>query len=62
MKPDERDAVKLLRSRGYAVVVYNPEELGDVDARQLEDTVAERGSGAIEDLQSMADIINKGHL
>lgn len=47
-KPEWRAAIDAMRSEGFAVVVFTPEELGDaVDASNLENILVERGNDAI---------------
>ena len=38
------DVIDQLRRKGYCVVIWTPEELGDADANNLEDIVTERGN------------------
>jgi hypothetical protein len=40
-----------LRTYGYAVILWTPEELKDADPRRLEDRSIELGQDIIEDLQ-----------
>ena len=44
MTEEEQAAVDQLRHKGYCVVIWTPEELGNADANHLEDIVIERGS------------------
>ena len=44
MTEEEQAAVDQLRRKGYCVVIWTPEELGDADAGNLEDIVIERGN------------------
>lgn len=44
MTEEEQAAVDQLRRKGYCVVIWTPEELGDADADNLEDIVTERGN------------------
>lgn len=39
--------VHYLRQRGYAVVIFNPDELGDVDPSRVEDRLVELGNEVI---------------
>ncbi len=48
MLPREEDAIAHLRSRGYAVVVWTPEELSGASACVIEDIGIERMSDAID--------------
>ncbi|WP_322103963.1 hypothetical protein [Paraburkholderia sp. J41] len=47
MRPHEKDVIAHLRSRGYAVVVWTPDELRGASARVIEDIGIERMSEAI---------------
>lgn len=40
--------VQQLRDEGYAVVIFNPEELGEADPGDLEDLLVERGNNFID--------------
>lgn len=40
-----------LREQGYAITIFNPGELREVEARRVEDRLAELGNEAIEDLR-----------
>lgn len=42
------DLCNMLRSRGFAVVVFNPDELEYADASQVEDVMIERAWSLIE--------------
>ena len=44
MTEEEQAAVDQLRHKGYCVVIWTPEELGDADADNLESIVTERGN------------------
>ena len=44
MTEEEQAAVDQLRRKGYCVVIWTPEELGDADAGNLEDIGIERGN------------------
>lgn len=52
MLPHEDDAVAHLRSRGYAIVVWTPDELRGARASVVEDIGIERMSDAISMLAS----------
>lgn len=52
MTPEQKSAIEQLRSEGYAVVVFNPEELKGTNADHLEEILVERGENFIE---TMAD-------
>lgn len=47
MLPHEDDAIAHLRSRGYAIVVWTPDELRGASASVIEDIGIERMSDAI---------------
>ncbi len=44
----ELEMLRSLRERGYAVVLFSPEELGDTEPDQVEDYLIERGWDAID--------------
>ena len=44
MTEEEQAAVDQLRHKGYCVIIWTPEELGDADIDNLEDIVIERGN------------------
>lgn len=49
MKSSWHEAIDQMRQAGFAVVVFNPEEMGrDVDARNLESSLVERGNYLIK--------------
>lgn len=50
MSTDEWAAINSLRSKGYAVCIFAPEELGDAVRRTVEDALCVRGWEVIEDL------------
>ena len=50
MNAAQTQALKTLREAGYAVVVFNPEELAGVDPSTVEDILVERGWMTIENL------------
>ncbi|HEY3536652.1 MAG TPA: hypothetical protein VGL01_04405 [Trinickia sp.] len=50
MLPHEDDAIAHLRSRGYAIVVWTPDELRGARASVVEDIGIERMSDAINAL------------
>jgi len=47
----DQTVIKGLRARGFAVVIWAPEELGEADARRVQDRLVELGHSVIEDLQ-----------
>jgi len=50
MNREQRTALYSLSDEGYAVIVWTPEELGDVSARLVEDRCIELGHQIIDDL------------
>ena len=46
----EKQVLRDLRSRGYLVVTWTPEEIGTANLRVLEDSVVEHGNRVIEGL------------
>lgn len=53
MTPEERDVVEKLRHKGFAVIIWTPEELAGVKPRHVEDRSVELGWQVIEDLKDM---------
>lgn len=53
MSPEEMEVIAALRNRGFAVVVWTPEELAGVSRKHVEDRSIELGWQVIEDLQDM---------
>ena len=51
MKDEYKKAIYAMRDEGYLVIVWTPEELGDVDASHIEDILIERGNDMIEQLR-----------
>ncbi len=50
-KLSHQRTVEDLRSSGYAVVLFSPDELGTATAKSLENRLVELGNEAITDLQ-----------
>ena len=50
MTEAEKQVLRDLRSRGYLVVTWTPEEIGTANFRVLEDSVVEHGNLVIEEL------------
>lgn len=46
------DNLRALRHRGFAVVIFYPEELNGADPRRVEDRLCELGNDVIHDLAS----------
>jgi hypothetical protein len=51
MKPEWALVVHAMRDAGYLVIVWNPDELGDVDTSHVEDLLIERGNDMIYQLK-----------
>lgn len=51
LNQEERDVINALRNKGYAIIVWTPEELGSANPRRVEDRSIELGHGVIDDLQ-----------
>ena len=43
MTENQIKVLRELRSEGYAVCVFTPEEMGDIDIEQVEDAMCEAG-------------------
>ena len=48
-------AIRYLRSRGFAVTVFTPEELGGVDPEDVQNSMVHHGQEAIDELKHMVD-------
>ena len=53
MTPEEQAAIELLRSRGFAVIIWTPEELAGASRKHVEDRSVELGWQVIDDLKDM---------
>lgn len=53
MTPEERVVIAELRSRGFAVIVWTPEELAGASRKHVEDRSVELGWQVIADLKDM---------
>ena len=51
MTPEQQNVIHAMRDEGYLVIIWRPEELGDIDVSRVEDVLIERGNGMIEQLQ-----------
>lgn len=51
----EQAVINGLRGRGFCVVVWTPDEVGDADAGDLEDIVIERGNNYLESVNGQED-------
>lgn len=51
MTEAEKQTLRDLRSRGYLVITWTPEEIGTANLRVLEDSVVEHGNLVIEELK-----------
>lgn len=52
MTKQELDTLRSLRNRGYAVIVWTPDELQEADAQRVEDRSIELGWDIIATLQT----------
>ena len=50
MNEQQQQAIDELRGEGYAVVIFNPEELAGVNEGRVEDRLVELGWDVISDL------------
>ena len=48
MTPEETTIIESLRDQGYAVVLFNPEELAGAPAHKVENRMCEAGWDAID--------------
>jgi hypothetical protein len=55
MKPEWISTIHAMRDAGYLVIIWNPNELGDVDASHIEDVLIERGNDMIERLRGESE-------
>jgi hypothetical protein len=55
MTESELAALRALSARGYAVVVWTPDELRGADPEQIEQLMIERGAAAIDTLGDDSD-------
>ena len=53
MTSEEQAVIAELRSRGFAVIIWTPEELAGVSRKHVEDRSVELGWRVIEDLKDM---------
>jgi hypothetical protein len=44
-----------MRDAGYLVIIWSPNELGEIDTSHMEDLLIERGNDMIEQLQTATD-------
>jgi len=51
MKAEWLTTVRAMRDAGYLVIIWSPEELGDIDAGHVEDMAIEYVNDKIEQLQ-----------
>ena len=51
MKTEWQPTIQAMRDAGYLVIIWSPEELGDIDASHVEDMLIERGNDMIEQLK-----------
>ena len=50
MTPEQRQVIETLREEGYAVILWNPKELGKAPPGKVEDRSVELGREVIRDL------------
>jgi len=53
MTKEEQAVIAELRSRGFAVIIWTPEELAGASRKHVEDRSVELGWQVIEDLKDM---------
>lgn len=51
----EQAVINGLRDRGFCVVIWTPDEVGDADAGNLEDIVIERGNNYLESVNGQEE-------
>ena len=51
MKAEWIPTIHAMRDAGYLVIIWSPEELGNIDTRHVEDMIIERGNDMIEQLK-----------
>ena len=51
MKAEWLKTLYAMRDTGYLVVIWTPDEVGDIDASHVEDMLIERGNDMIEQLK-----------
>ena len=51
MTNEQQRIIHAMRDEGYLVIIWRPEELGDIDVSHVEDMLIERGNDMIEQLQ-----------
>jgi hypothetical protein len=56
MTTEQHAVISKLRNSGYAVIIWTPEELLDVDPGQVEDRSIELGHQIIEDLKDFSSV------
>ena len=57
MTPEQQKAIDNLRDEGYLVILWTPEELGDIDEIHIEDRLIELGNEMIEWAEPTTDAI-----
>ena len=57
MTPAQQQAIYSLRDEGYLVIIWTPEELGDIDTSYIEDRLIELGNEMIEWAEPTTDAI-----
>jgi hypothetical protein len=51
MKAEWLKTIYAMRDEGYLVIIWTPDELGDIDTSHVEDMLIERGNNMIEQLK-----------
>jgi hypothetical protein len=51
MKAEWLKTIRAMREAGHLVVVWSPEELGNIDTSHVENMIIERGNDMIEQLK-----------
>lgn len=55
MNEEQQKSIDELRSQGYAIAIFTPEELQGARSDRVEDIMSDRGQIAIEDLKYIGD-------
>lgn len=51
LKPEWMDTIRAMRDRGWAVIIFAPDELEAADRDEFEERLADRGLDMIDDMQ-----------
>lgn len=57
MTPEQQKAIDTLRDEGYLVILWTPEELGDIETDYIEDRLIELGNEMLEWAEPTTDAI-----